>query len=170
MVASLLLLGSLVVFYGTPLLSWALTTQIGQLLMVVHFSLVGYAFVWSFVGTDGSHTWSPPMLVVVLGATLAGQAFLALALKQTGSLLAPDFYQAIEVPWASDRLADQQLGGMMAVGIGYLTVILLMLMAVLNRHPRRPSLQPASRSLTGEYATRFARELRNRSEKHRGRR
>ena len=60
---------------------------------------------------------------------------------------------------------------MMAVGIGYLTVILLMLMAVLGRHPRgdRPS-GAGSRSLTGEYATRFAREPGSRSEKRRARR
>ncbi|WP_083673466.1 cytochrome c oxidase assembly protein [Serinicoccus sp. CUA-874] len=136
-VAALLLLGSLAIFYGTPLLAWALTTHVGRVLMVAQFSIVGYLFVWAFVGTDpGPRMWSAPVRSMVLGATLAGQAFLALAVMRTDSLLASEFYTTIEVPWVSDLQADQQFGGMVALGTGYLPVVALLLMVVLGVYTR----------------------------------
>jgi cytochrome c oxidase assembly factor CtaG/putative copper export protein len=136
-VAGLLFFGSLVVFYWSPMLEWALTTHVGHLFMVVHFTLTGYAFVWSLVGTDpGPPKWPAPLRVIVLLATLAGHAFFALALMQGSFLLAPEFYKTLAVPWVPDLLADQQLGGTIAWGVGELPTVVLMLMVVLDWYRR----------------------------------
>lgn len=136
-VAGLLFFGSLVVFYWTGMLQWALTTHVGHLFMVVHFTLTGYAFVWSLVGTDpGPRKWPAPLRVVVLLATLAAHAFFALALMQGVFLLAPGFYKAVAVPWVPDLLADQQLGGTIAWGVGELPTVVLMMMVVWDWYRR----------------------------------
>ncbi|OLT23850.1 cytochrome C oxidase assembly protein [Ornithinimicrobium sp. CNJ-824] len=132
-VAGALFFGSLVVFYWSGMLEWALTTHVGHLFMVIHFTLTGYAFVWSLAGTDpGPPKWPAPFRMMVLLATLAGHAFFGLALMQGAWLLAPGFFKAIEVPWVPDLLADQQLGGTIAWGIGELPTVVLMLMVGLD--------------------------------------
>src|SRR5690606_5681697 len=65
--------GSLVVCYWSGMLEWALTTHVGHLFMVIHFTLTGYAFVWSLVGTDpGPPKWPAAFRMMVLLVTLAG--------------------------------------------------------------------------------------------------
>lgn len=136
-VAGVVFFGSLVVFYWTGMLEWALTTHIGHLFMVVHFTLSGYAFVWSLVGTDpGPPKWPAPIRVIVLLGTLAAHAFIALAIMQSVFLLAPAFYKEVDVPWVRDLLADQQLGGTIAWGVGELPTLVLMLMVVLDWYRR----------------------------------
>ena len=132
-VAGLMFFGSLVVFYWSGLLEWALTTHVGHVFMVVHFSLTGYAFVWSLVGQDpGPPKWAAPFRVMVLLATLAAHAFFGLSIMQGSWLLAPGFFKALQVPWVPDLLADQQLGGMIAWGIGEAPTVILMLMVAVD--------------------------------------
>lgn len=136
-VAGVVFFGSLVVFYWTGMLQWALTTHVGHLFMVVHFTLAGYAFVWSLVGTDpGPRKWPAPLRVIVLLGTLAAHAFFALALMQGVFLLAPEFYKTVAVPWVPDLLADQQLGGTIAWGVGELPTVVLMMMVVWDWYRR----------------------------------
>ncbi|MFX0538636.1 cytochrome c oxidase assembly protein [Ornithinimicrobium sp. Y1847] len=124
---------SLVVFYWTGMLAWALTSHLGHLFMVIHFSLAGYAFVWSLVGQDpGPPKWPAPFRIIVLLATLAAHAFFGLALMQGTWLLAPEFYKTIDVPWVDNLLLDQQLGGTIAWGIGELPTVVLMLMVAVD--------------------------------------
>ncbi|HSP60624.1 MAG TPA: cytochrome c oxidase assembly protein [Ornithinimicrobium sp.] len=132
-VAGAMFFGSLVVFYWSGMLGWALTTHVGHLFMVIHFTLTGYAFVWSLVGTDpGPPKWPAPFRMMVLLVTLAAHAFFGLALMQGAWLLAPEFFKTIAVPWVPDLLADQQLGGTIAWGIGELPTVVLMLMVGLD--------------------------------------
>lgn len=131
-VAAVLFFASLVVFYWTDLFELALRTHTGHVLMVVHFVLVGYLFVWSLIGPDpGPPKWTPPLRLLVLFATLAGHAFFALAMMNGSWLLAAGFFKELAVPWVPDLLADQQLGGSIAWGVGELpTVALALLVAV----------------------------------------
>ena len=43
-------------------------------------------------------------------------------------LLAPGFFKTVDLPWVSDLLADQQLAGMIAWGIGELPTVVLAMM------------------------------------------
>lgn len=136
-VAGVVFFASLVIFYWSGMLEWALTTHLGHLFMVVHFTLAGYAFVWSLVGTDpGPPKWPAPIRVIVLLATLAAHAFFGLSIMQGVFLLAPEFYKGLEVPWVPDLLADQQLGGTIAWGIGEMPTLILMIMVALDWYRR----------------------------------
>lgn len=129
LVAGVIFFASLIAFYWTQWFPWALTTHSGHVLMVVHFTLTGYAFVWSLIGIDpGPPKWPAPLRMMVLIGTLAAHAFFGLALMTGTWLLAPGFFKAIEVPYVPDLLADQQLAGGIAWGIGELpTLVLAML-------------------------------------------
>lgn len=133
LVAGVIFFGSLVVFYWTGLLQWAMTSHLGHIVMVVHFSLAGFAFVWSMVGQDpGPPKWEAPLRILVLLGTVAAHAFFGLALMSGTWLLAPEFYKALEVPWVDDLLRDQQLGGGIAWGVGELPTVVIVLMVMVD--------------------------------------
>jgi cytochrome c oxidase assembly factor CtaG/putative copper export protein len=132
-VAGVVFFGSLVAFYWTDLFEWALRTHAGHVFMTAHFMLAGYAFVWSLIGTDpGPPKWPAPMRLMVLLATLAAHAFFGIALMSGTWLLAPSFFKGLDLPWMEDLLADQQLGGTIAWGIGEVPTLLLTLLVTLD--------------------------------------
>ncbi|WP_083190678.1 bifunctional copper resistance protein CopD/cytochrome c oxidase assembly protein [Serinicoccus hydrothermalis] len=133
LVAGIVFFGSLIAFYWTGLFELALTTHTGHVLMVLHFTLAGFAFVWALVGQDpGPERWAPPLRIMVLLGTLAAHAFFGLAIMQGTWLLAPGFFKTIAVPWVPDLLADQQLGGAIAWGVGELPTVVLILMVMVD--------------------------------------
>ncbi|MEO3937504.1 cytochrome c oxidase assembly protein [Dermatophilaceae bacterium Soc4.6] len=130
-VAAVLFFGSLAVFYYSPLFGLALETHTGHVLMVAHFLLTGYLFVWVLVGIDpGPPKWSAPMRLVVLLVTISFHAFFGVGLMTGETLLAPDFFQSVQIPWVPDILADQRLGGSYAWGIGEVPTLLLAMLVV----------------------------------------
>ena len=130
-VAATLFFVSLAIFYWSPAFELALTTHTGHLLMLAHFVLTGYLFVWVLIGTDpGPPRWSPLMLLVLLFATISFHAFFGVALTDSRTLLAPGFFERINLPWGPDPLADQHTAGMIAWGIGEVpTLVLAVLVA-----------------------------------------
>jgi len=132
-VAAALFFGSLVVFYYSPLVELALRTHTGHVLMTTHFLLSGYLFAWVLIGVDpGPRRWSPVLRLVVLLATISFHAFFGVALTSGTTLLAPDFFQALHLPWSVDLLGDQRLGGAIAWGIGELPTLVLALLVTLD--------------------------------------
>ena len=131
-VASALFFFSLAAFYWTGLFELALTTHTGHLLMMAHFLLTGYLFVWVLIGIDpGPPRWSPLMLLVILFATISFHAFFGVALTGSETLLAPDFFLQLNLPWGPDPLADQHRAGEIAWGVGEApTLILAVIVAV----------------------------------------
>lgn len=132
-VAAVIFFGSLIVFYWTGMLEWAMTTHAGHVFMVFHFTLAGFTFVWAMVGRDpGPRKWEPPMRIIVLLGTLAAHAFFGLSLMMGTWLLAPEFYKTIDVPWVDDLLADQQVGGGIAWGVGEIPTVIIVLMVMVD--------------------------------------
>ncbi|HET7475163.1 MAG TPA: bifunctional copper resistance protein CopD/cytochrome c oxidase assembly protein [Dermatophilaceae bacterium] len=131
-VAAALFFASLVAFYNTGLFELALTTHTGHVLMIVHFLLTGYLFAWVLVGVDpGPRRWPPVLRLLVLFATVSFHAFFGVALTSQTTLLAPDFYRALALPYPVDLLADQQRGGAIAWGVGEVpTLVLAILVTV----------------------------------------
>lgn len=131
-VAAALFFFSLAIFYYSPLFELALRTHTGHVLMMVHFLLTGYLFAWVLIGIDpGPKKWPPLMLLVVLFATMSFHAFFGVVMTGSTTLLAPDFFEVIKLPWMTDPLADQHEAGAIAWGIGEApTVILTLLVAV----------------------------------------
>ena len=129
-VAGVLFAGSLLVFYYTPLFSWATTDHIGHEWMTAHFLVTGYLFVQSLIGVDPSPVRiAYPFRLLVLLATMAFHAFFGLSLIQGQGLLLADWYGAMG--WGTSALADQQTGGGIAWGVGEIpTVVLAIAVAV----------------------------------------
>ncbi|CAN5177153.1 cytochrome c oxidase assembly protein [soil metagenome] len=117
LVAAGLFVGSLWVFYYTPVFSWATTNHIGHEWMIVHFLLVGYLFVSSLIGIDPAPKRSPyPIRLIVLLATMAFHAFFGLAILSSSGLFLANWYGAMG--WGTNALDDQHTGGGIAWGIG----------------------------------------------------
>ncbi len=130
-VASALFFVSLVVFYYSPLFGLALTTHTGHVLMTTHFLVTGYLFAWVMVGRDpGPPKWAPSLRLLILLITVSFHAFFGVALMSGTSLLAPDFFGAIRIPWIPDPVADQQAGGSIAWAVGEIPVLVLSLIVV----------------------------------------
>lgn len=123
-VAALLFVGSLWVFYYTPIFSWATTDHLGHEWMVVHFLITGYLFVQSLIGIDPVPYRLPYAfrLLLLLG-TMAFHAFFGLAIMTGTGLMLADWYGAMG--WGNDALADQQMGGGIAWSVGEIPTIAL---------------------------------------------
>lgn len=130
-VAAALFFGSLAAFYWSPLFEVALTTHSGHLLMLAHFFITGYLFTWVLIGIDpGPPKWSPTILLLILFATISFHAFFGVALTGTQFVLAPGFFEQINLPWGPQLLADQERAGEIAWGFGEApTLILAILVA-----------------------------------------
>lgn len=131
-VAAALFFFSLAIFYYSPLFELALRTHTGHVLMMVHFLLTGYLFTWVLIGIDpGPKKWPPLMLLVVLFATMSFHAFFGVVMTGSTTLLAPEFFELVRLPWMTDPLGDQHEAGAIAWGIGEApTVVLTLLVAV----------------------------------------
>jgi cytochrome c oxidase assembly factor CtaG len=130
LVAAVLFASSLVVFYFTPLFSWATNEHIGHQWMVVHFLITGYLFAQALIGIDpGPDRLSYPMRILLLIATLAFHAFFGLSLMDGSGLLLADWYGAMGRTWGQTPLDDQHTGGAIAWGIGELPTAALVIIA-----------------------------------------
>jgi len=124
---------SLMVFYYSPLLSWAATTHLGHEWMILHFLLSGYLFVQALIGVDPStHRASYPVRLILLMATMGFHAFFGLSLMTGESLLLPEWFGAMGRTWGDTPIIDQQVGGAIAWGIGELPTLILSGMVVLS--------------------------------------
>ncbi|WP_200941680.1 cytochrome c oxidase assembly protein [Agromyces sp. Root1464] len=123
-VAALLFVGSLWIFYYSPLFRWTMLDHIGHEWMIVHFLITGYLFVQSLIGIDPVPYRLPyPFRLVLLLGTMAFHAFFGLTIMSSTGLLLADWYGAMG--WGTDALVDQQLGGGIAWSIGEIPTVAL---------------------------------------------
>ena len=119
---------SLVIFYFTPIFSWATREHVGHEWMIIHFVITGYLFIQALVGIDPGPKQLPYTIrLMLLIGTLAFHAFFGLSLMSGSGLLLADWYGAMGRTWGVDPLADQQTGGAIAWGIGELPSAVLTL-------------------------------------------
>ena len=132
-VAAILFVVSLFVFYYTSLFDAAMFTHLGHQLMTLHFLLVGYLFIWSLVGIDPGPKRPPyPIRLLVLLITMAFHAFFGLSLMQSAALIAPDWWHALGQTDDAALLADQQLGGGITWGAGDIPALLIGLTLIIQ--------------------------------------
>jgi putative copper resistance protein D len=125
-VASVLFAGSMFVFYFTGVFELTLTTYLGHLAMIAHFSLAGYVFVNALIGIDpGPQRPSHPVRLLLLFAVMAFHAFFGLAIVSSEALLVPEWFGLLGRPWGPSALADQRVGGSIAWGISELPMLAL---------------------------------------------
>jgi len=123
-VSGFLFAGTLYLFYFSGLFPLALRTHIGHEVMHLHFLAAGYLFLWVLIGPDpGPHRPSPALRMMFMFAVITFHTFFGVALMMSRSVLAEDFYSALQRPWSTDLVADQHLGGGVAWGLGELPMV-----------------------------------------------
>ena len=118
--------GSIVLFYYSDAFGFAMREHVGHELMILHFALTGYIFVLSMIGTDPLPRRAPyPLRLLLLLATMGFHAFFGVAIMGGTGLLAADYFGNLGREWGPSALADQQLGGAVAWGIGEVPTLLV---------------------------------------------
>ncbi|WP_394940217.1 cytochrome c oxidase assembly protein [Psychromicrobium sp. YIM B11713] len=118
--------GSIVIFYYSGLFGYALRDHVGHELMIVHFTITGYLFVLSLIGTDPvPYRFPYPLRLLLLLATMAFHAFFGVAIMSSTALLQASYFGNLGRSWGASALADQQIGGAVAWGIGEVPTVLV---------------------------------------------
>ncbi|WP_407690512.1 cytochrome c oxidase assembly protein [Saccharopolyspora rhizosphaerae] len=127
-VALVLFVGSFYALYFTGLFDLALDQHWAHLAMNAHFLLVGYLFYWPVIGIDPSPRRLPAIgKVGLVFASMPFHAFFGITLMMSAKPIGGDFYRSLDLPWFTDLLADQQLGGGLAWASGEIPLVVVML-------------------------------------------
>jgi putative copper resistance protein D len=94
--------------------------------MNLHFTLTGYIFVLTMIGSDPLPRRAPyPLRLLLLFATMAFHAFFGVAIMGSNILLEPTYFGNLGRPWGPSAIADQQTGGAVAWGIGEIPTLVV---------------------------------------------
>ena len=123
-----LFVGSYYALYFSRLFDAALYQHWAHLAMNAHFLLVGLLFFWPLVGVDPApRRWPPAARLGIVFASVPFHAFFGVALMSSNTVIGGRFYQALSLPWVTDLLAEQRLGGGLAWASGELPLLLVVI-------------------------------------------
>ncbi|PZG16554.1 copper resistance protein CopD [Micromonospora craterilacus] len=126
-VALALYVASLYVLYFTGLYELAVRSHAAHLAMVAHFLGVGYLFFWAVIGIDPAPRRVPhPLKMILVLISMVLHAFLGVALMQSSTVLAADWWTALARPWGPTPLEDQRAAGGIAWSFGELPTVIVM--------------------------------------------
>lgn len=127
-VALLLFVGSFYVLYFSGLFDSALDYHWAHLVMNAHFLLAGYVFYWPVIGVDPAPRRLPHLgRLGMMFAAMPFHAFFGVILMSKQTIIGDQFYRSLNLPWVTDLLADQRLGGGIAWASGELPVLLVLI-------------------------------------------
>ncbi|MFC8848033.1 MULTISPECIES: cytochrome c oxidase assembly protein [unclassified Micromonospora] len=122
---------SLFGLYFSDLLGTLMRSHLGHLAMLGHFVLSGYLLFWVLIGIDPGRPRVPhPILMLIHLASMMAHGFFGLALMQTTTVIAPDWYLGVHPEWSSSLLADQRLGAGIAWAFGEIPAAVVMVLLV----------------------------------------
>jgi len=123
-----LFLTSFPALYFSSLFEVMISSHLGHLVMNLHFLVVGYLYYWVIIGVAPAPRQTQPMikLAMLLGA-LPFHAFFGLALMNSHTAMAADYYNGLGLPWVTDLIGEQRLGGAIAWGATELPIIIVMI-------------------------------------------
>ncbi|MHA0288194.1 cytochrome c oxidase assembly protein [Mycobacterium sp. C3-094] len=99
-----------------------------HLAMNVHFLLSGYLFYWVVIGVDPTPRPLPPIAkLAVVFASLPLHAFFGVVLMGTDTAMGGAFYRSLALPWNTDLIADQKLGGAIAWAAGEVPLVVVLI-------------------------------------------
>ena len=118
-------------FYGlyfSSLFDTTVSSHAGHMAMNLHFLISGYLFYWIVIGVDPTPRPIPPLAkVAVVFASLPLHAFFGVELMGTRAVLGAAYYRSLGLPWHTDLLGDQRLGGGIAWAAGEVPLVLVMI-------------------------------------------
>ncbi|KAA2265266.1 bifunctional copper resistance protein CopD/cytochrome c oxidase assembly protein [Solihabitans fulvus] len=125
-VALALFVGSFYGLYFSGLFDSALNYHWAHLAMNAHFILVGYVFYWPVIGIDPAPKRLPPLgRLGLLFASMPFHAFFGIILMSMQTVIGDNFYRSLALPWVTDQLADQRLGGGIAWAAGEIPLLVV---------------------------------------------
>lgn len=99
-----------------------------HLAMNLHFLLSGYLFYWVVIGIDPTPRPLPPIAKLgMVFASLPLHAFFGVVLMGTDTAIGGDFYRSLALPWHTDLLGDQRLGGAIAWAAGEVPLVVVLI-------------------------------------------
>lgn len=126
-VALALFVGSFYALYLSGLFEAAQDLHWAHGAMMGHFLLVGCLFYWPVIGIDPSPRRLPHLARLgMVFASLPFHAFFGVILMSMQTVIGERFYYGLGLPWASDLLADQRLGGGIAWASGELPLLVVL--------------------------------------------
>jgi putative copper resistance protein D len=118
-------------FYGLyfgGIFDTAVTDHAAHVAMNIHFLISGYLFYWVVIGVDPTPRPIPHLgKVAMVFASLPLHAFFGVVLMGMNRVLAEPFYRSLQLPWHTDLLGDQKLGGGIAWAAGEVPLVIVML-------------------------------------------
>ncbi|BBY76332.1 ABC transporter permease [Mycolicibacterium parafortuitum] len=118
-------------FYGlyfSGLFDAAAGSHAAHVAMNLHFLLSGYLFYWVVIGIDPTPRPIPHLAKLgMVFASLPLHAFFGVVLMGTQSVLAESFYRSLQLPWNTDLLADQRVGGGIAWAAGEVPLVVVLI-------------------------------------------
>lgn len=124
---------SLYGLYLSGLFPILMRSHLGHLAMAVHFLLSGYLLFSVLIGVDpGRRNVLPPLLILVLFASMVFHAFFGVSLMQSQEVVAAGWFSMVHPPWAASLLDDQTLGASIAWSFGEIPAAIVMIILVLQ--------------------------------------
>lgn len=118
-------------FYGLylgGLFDVAAGSHAAHVAMNLHFLLSGYLFYWVVIGVDPTPRPIPHLAkLAVVFASLPLHAFFGVVMMGSQDVLARTFYESLKLPWHTDLLGDQKLGGGIAWSAGEVPLVLVLI-------------------------------------------
>jgi putative copper resistance protein D len=128
LVALALFAGSFYGLYFSGLFDAALNSHWAHVAMNAHFLLAGYVFYWPVIGVDPAPRRLPHLgRLGLMFAAMPFHAFFGIILMSSQTVIGENFYRGLALPWVSDALADQRLGGGLAWASGEVPVLLVVI-------------------------------------------
>lgn len=141
-VATVMFVAGLWVLYFGGIFDIAVSSHPAHILMNLYFLLSGYQFCWVVIGVDPT-----PRTIPVLGkigavlASMSLQALFGVTMMGTETVAGERFYRSLQLPWHTDLLGDQHVGGLIACTAGEVPLVGV-LMVLLIRWRRNPAAAP----------------------------
>ncbi len=118
-------------FYGLyfgGIFDAAVGNHAAHVAMNLHFLVSGYLFYWVVIGIDPTPRPIPPLgKLGMVFASLPMHAFFGVVLMGMQTVLGESFYKSLQLPWHTDLLGDQRLGGGIAWAAGEVPLVVVML-------------------------------------------
>jgi putative copper resistance protein D len=132
-VATILFVAGFYGLYFGGLFDLAADSHAAHVAMNLHFLLSGYLFYWVVIGVDPTPRPLPPLAkLAVVFASLPLHAFFGVVLMGSKTVLAQGFYQSLKLPWHTDLLGDQKVGGGIAWAAGEVPLVLVLIALLLQ--------------------------------------
>ena len=126
-VAMLQFVGVFYLLYFSGLFDVALEYHWAHLAMNAHFLLAGYLFFWPLIGVDPAPRRLMPLgRLGIMFLSMPFHAFFGVILMSSQTVIGEQFYAQLRLPWVTDLLTDQRLGGGIAWGFGEIPALIVL--------------------------------------------